>query len=136
MPTTVIGIFEEFQPAFSAKNELLASSGLSWTQVQLVPDHEVPRRQHEETPHTDPNSIAFNIGKLFTGLFGADHTQHSNVYADAVRRGGYVVTADVNDESRRAAVEGIMRRFGPLSVEARSGEWLQQGWRGHDPKAG
>jgi hypothetical protein len=136
MATTVIGIFDEFQPAFSAKNELLASSGLSWTQVQLVPDHDVPKREHEATPHTDPNSIAFNIGKLFTGLFGADQTQHSNVYADAVRRGGYVVTVDVNDEAKCATIEEIINRFGPLSVETRSGEWMQQGWRGHDPKAG
>jgi hypothetical protein len=135
MPTTVIGIFEEFQPAFSAKNELLASDLLR-SQVQLVPDHEVPRHEHEATPHTDPNTVAFNIGKLFTGLFGSDHTQHSNVYADAVRRGGYVVTVDVNDEAGRATVEEIIRRFGPLSVETRSGEWMQQGWRGHDPNAG
>jgi hypothetical protein len=136
MATTVIGIFDQFQSAFSAKNEVLASSGLSWTQVQLVPDHEVPKREHEQTPHTDPNSIAFNISKLFTGLFGSDHTQHSNVYADAVRRGGYVVTVDVNDHAKSATVEEIINRFGPLSVETRSGEWMQQGWRGHDPSAG
>jgi hypothetical protein len=135
MTTTVIGIFDEFQPAFSAKNELLAS-GLLRSQVQLVPDHEVPRHEREETPHTDPNTVAFNIGKLFTGLFGADQTQHSNVYADAVRRGGYVVTVDVEDEAKCVVVEGIIKNFSPLSVEERSGKHIWQGWRGHDPNAG
>jgi hypothetical protein len=135
MSSTVIGVFEEFQPAFSAKNELLAAFGISWTQVQLVPDHEVPRKERDATPHTDPNSVAYNISTLFTGLFGARDTAHSNVYAEAVRRGGYVVTVDVDDDATRQTAEAVLRRFGPVTVEERSGEWMRHGWRGHDPGA-
>jgi hypothetical protein len=43
----------------------------------------------------------------------------SNVYAEAVRRGGYVVTVDVSDELRRARAEGIIQHYGPIQMEAR-----------------
>jgi hypothetical protein len=132
MTTTVIGVYDEFQPAFSAKNELLAT-GFSWTQVQLNPDHEVPLRERSATPHTDPNSVSFNIGTMFSGLFGSDNTTHSNVYAEAVRRGGYVVTVDVETDEERARADEIVHRFGPVNLEERSSDWLRRGWRGHDP---
>lgn len=119
MTTTVVGVFEEFGPAFSAKNELIAS-GFSWTAVQLVPDHEIPLRERSATPHTDPNSVSFNMQTLFTGLFGARDTSHSNLYAEAVRRGGYVVTVDTHDDAERARAEERLRRFNPAIVEARA----------------
>lgn len=116
MATTIIGIYGEFQPAFSAKNELLASD-FAWTQVSLNPDHEIPPRERTATPHAETGSV---IGKLFTGLFDFDgNVAHSNVYAEAVRRGGYVVTADVSDEQHRARAEEIIQRYGPIQMVAR-----------------
>jgi hypothetical protein len=116
MATTIIGIYDEFQRAFSAKNELLASD-FSWTQVSLNPDHEIPPRERTATPKTETGSV---IGKMFTGLFDLDgNVARSNVYAEAVRRGGYVVTADASDEQHRAMAEEIIQRYGPIHVEAR-----------------
>jgi hypothetical protein len=119
MVTTIIGIYDEFQPAFSAKNELLAG-GFSWTQVGLNPDHEVPLRERRATPQTDPNSLSYNISTLFKGLFDLDgNVAHSNMYAEAVRRGGYVVTVDADNDEQRARAEGIIRHFGPVHVGQR-----------------
>lgn len=116
MSTTVIGVFGEFQPAFSAKNALLAGE-FSWTQVQLNPDHEIPPRDRAAPPHTDPNSVNYKIGALFTGLLGAGNTStHSDLYGDVVRRGGYVVTVDVADDTQRARAQEIIDRFGPLKT--------------------
>jgi ABC-type sugar transport system substrate-binding protein len=70
---------------------------------------------------------------MFRGLFGADDTTHSNVYAEAVRRGGYVVTVDVETDEERGRAEEIVRRFAPVNMEERSADWLRRGWRGHDP---
>lgn len=121
MAMTIVGIYDAFQPAFSAKNELLASD-FSWTQVSLNPDHEIPPRERGATPHTDPSSANYVIGKLFTGLFDLDgNAARGNVYADAVRRGGYVVTADADTDEKRARAEEIIRRFQPVHVEARPG---------------
>ncbi|GAB3463746.1 hypothetical protein GCM10027321_26780 [Massilia terrae] len=116
MSTTVIGVFGEFQPAFSAKNALLAGE-FSWTQVQLNPDHEIPPRDRAAAPHTDPNSVNYKIGALFTGLLGAGNSStHSDLYGDVVRRGGYVVTVDVTDDTQRAHAQEIIDRFGPLKT--------------------
>lgn len=123
MSTTVIGVFGEFQPAFSAKNALLAGE-FSWTQVQLNPDHEVPPRDRAAAPHTDPNSVNYKIGALFTGLLGAGNTStHSDLYGDVVRRGGYVVTVDVADDTQRAHAQEILDRFGPLKVQEETDDW-------------
>ncbi len=123
MSTTIIGIFDDFGPAFSAKNALLASE-FSWTQVQLNPDHEVSPRDRSSTPHTDPNSVNYKIGSLFTGLLGAGNTStHSDLYGDVVRRGGYVVTVDVADLAQRERAQAILDQFGPVKVEGQFDDW-------------
>lgn len=123
MSTTIIGVFEEFAPAFSAKNALLAGE-FSWTQVQLNPDHEIAPRDRSATPRTDPNSVNYKIGSLFTGLLGAGNTStHSDIYGDVVRRGGYVVTVDVADDAQRARAQAILDQFGPLKLEGQTDDW-------------
>jgi hypothetical protein len=123
MSTTLIGIYEEFGPAFSAKNALLAGE-FSWTQVQLNPDHEIAPRDRSATPHTDPNSVNYKIGSLFTGLLGAGNTStHSDLYGDVVRRGGYVVTVDVADDAQRARAKAILDQFGPIKLEGQVDDW-------------
>jgi hypothetical protein len=123
MSTTVIGVFEDFEPAFSAKNALLAGE-FSWTQVQLNPDHEISPRDRSATPHTDPNSVNYKIGSLFTGLLGAGNTStHSDLYGDVVRRGGYVVTVDVADDAQRVRAQVILDRFGPVKLEGQFDDW-------------
>jgi hypothetical protein len=130
---TVIGIYDEFGPAQSAKNEVLAA-GFSWRDVQLNPDHEVVREQRSDTPHTDDPSVNAGLSTFFRSLFGmGDKSTHSNVYAEAVRRGGYVLTVDVDSDEQRNQVEGIMDQFHPINLEQRSADWLRHGWRGHDP---
>lgn len=127
MSTTIIGVFGEFDSAFSAKNALLAGE-FSWTQVQLNPDHEIAPRDRSGAPHPDPNSVNYKIGALFTGLLGAGNSStHSDLYGDVVRRGGYVVTVDVADDTQRAHAQEIIDRFGPLKLEQE-----REDWRDHD----
>jgi hypothetical protein len=130
---TVIGVYDEFGPAQSAKNEVLAA-GFSWRAVQLNPDHEMQREQRSATPHTDDPSVNAGLSTFFRSLFGmGDKSTHSNVYAEAVRRGAYVLTVDVDTDEQRAQVEALMDHHHPLDLEGRSDDWLQRGWRGHDP---
>jgi hypothetical protein len=132
---TVIGVYDEFQPAQSAKNEVLAA-GFSWRQVQLNPDHEVQHEARSATPHTDDPSVSAGLSTFFRSLFGVgDKSTHSNVYAEAVRRGGYVLTVDTDTDEQRARVSEMMSRYHPVDIEQRSAEWVQHGWRGHDPSA-
>ena len=135
MVTTIIGVYDEFQHGFSAKNELLAS-GFSRRQVQLNPDQESSTPPGAPPPDSNDGSVRAGIGIFFRSLFGVgDKSTHSNVYAEAVRRGGYVLTVDVDDEAQRLRAEEIMNRFSPVDMEERSAEWVRHGWRGHDPSA-
>jgi hypothetical protein len=133
---TVIGVYDEFAPAQSAKNEVLAG-GVSWRYVQLNPDHEMHQEARSATPHTGDATLKTGIGNLFSSLFGGvgDKSTHSNVYAEAVRRGGYVLTVDVDTDAQRTSVQAIMSRYHPVDMEQRSADWMQHGWRGHDPSA-
>jgi hypothetical protein len=130
---TVIGVFDEFQPAQSAKNAVLVA-GYSWTNVQLNPDHEVHHEARTSTPKTDDPSVNAGLSTFFRSLFGVgDKSTHSNVYAEAVRRGGYVLTVDVDSEEQRTQVEQIISSHNPVDLEERSADWMRHGWRGHDP---
>jgi hypothetical protein len=55
-------------------------------------------------------------------------------YAEAVRRGGALVTVRA-DESRADEAEAIMRRHDAFDIEDRVEEWRSTGWKGYDPKA-
>jgi hypothetical protein len=130
---TVIGVYDNFDAGQGAKNEVLAA-GYSWRAVQLNPDHEIHREQRSSTPQPDDPSVQAGLSTFFRSLFGmGDKSTHSNVYAEAVRRGAYVLTVDVDTDDQRAQVEAIMDTHHPLDREGRSADWLQRGWRGHDP---
>lgn len=135
MAITIIGVYDEFSRGFSAKNELL-TSGFSRRQVQLNPDQESSAAAGKPPPGTDDDSVSAGIGIFFRSLFGVgDKSTHSNVYAEAVRRGEYVLTVDADDDEQRVRAEEIMNRCGPVDMEERSAEWVRHGWRGYDPSA-
>jgi hypothetical protein len=136
MEMTIIGVYDAAAHALSAKHALIAA-GFARGRVQLNPDPELSARA-TAVPKPEDGSLDAGIGNFFRALFGTeDKTSYSNVYAEAVRRGGHVLTVDVESEEERARVEQIMNACGPVDIEARSADWIRHGWRGHDPaKAG
>jgi hypothetical protein len=60
--------------------------------------------------------------------------EHAAYYAEAVRRGGALVTIRV-DESRADEAERILREHGAFDIEDRVVQWKSEGWSGYDPKA-
>lgn len=133
MAITIIGVYDDYSHGYSAKNELIAS-GLSRRQVQLNPDQESPPATSPAVK--DDSSVRAGIGIFFRSLFGVgDKSTHSNVYAEAVRRGSYVLTVDADDDAQRMRAEEIMNRYSPVDIEERSTEWVRHGWRGYDPSA-
>jgi hypothetical protein len=55
-------------------------------------------------------------------------------YAEAVRRGGALVTVRA-DDSRAERAADIMRAHGAIDIERRAGQWRERGWTGFDEKA-
>jgi hypothetical protein len=81
------------------------------------------------------------VGAVTGGVVGALRgmgvpDEDAQCYAEGVRRGGALVTADVADdeEARLAAV--VMRTNGAADIERLARTWRQEGWRGFDEAAG
>lgn len=116
---TVVGIYDKFAPAQSAKNELLVA-GFTWRQVQLNPDHEVQPKAHTATPQPGDQSVGTTVGNLVRGLFGVGvRSAHGDLFGASVRHGDYVLMADTDNELQRASAEDIMRRYQPVDLTLR-----------------
>lgn len=116
---TIVGVFDRFAPAQSAKNELLVF-GFSWRQVQLSPDHEVAPKTRSASPKPDDQSLNATMGNLVRGLFGAgNRASHSEMYGASLRHGDYVLMVDADTELQRGHAEDIIRGHQPLTLSRR-----------------
>lgn len=118
---TVVGVFDKFGPAQSAKNELLVF-GFSWRQVQLTPDHEVPPRERSAHPKPDDQSLQATMGNLVRGLFGGGgrRSAHGELFGSAAQHGDYALMVDVDNEQQCAQVEDIIRKHQPVELNHRT----------------
>lgn len=78
-------------------------------------------------------------GAVVGGLVGAlveagIPREHADIYAEAVRRGGTLVTVRADDVSRDH-VSAILDRHSPVDVDERVESWRQTGWKGFDEHA-
>jgi hypothetical protein len=132
MELVIIGVYDDLAHARSAKNDLIAS-GFARGAVQLNPDHELSATRGPSVQKAA--SFGASVDNFFRSLLSMDDkSTYSNVYAEAVRRGSYVLTVDVDSDEQRVLTEEIMRRFGPVDIDERSADWVRHGWRGHNPQ--
>lgn len=135
MELTIIGVYDDRNHARSAKNELLAS-GFPRGSVQLNPEHDLPPTKGPSVQKEKNATLSASIGNFFRSLFSMDDkSMYSNVYAEAVKRGSYVLTVDVETDEQRVRAEEIMGHHGPVDIDERSADWIRHGWRGYDPEA-
>ena len=74
-------------------------------------------------------------GGLIGGLTDAGVNEtHAEYYAEAVRRGGALVTVRAEEE-RADQAEAIIRRHGAFDIEDRATQWKSEGWSGYNPNA-
>ena len=75
------------------------------------------------------------VGGLVDVLREAGESEEdAHVYTEAVRRGGTLLVARV-DDARAAEARAIITRFDPVDAAARGREYRAQGWRGFDAGA-
>lgn len=79
------------------------------------------------------------VGAVVGGLVGAlvdagIPREHADIYAEAVRRGGTLVTVRAED-TQRDRVSAILNRHSPVDIEERAESWRQTGWTGFDERA-
>ena len=81
------------------------------------------------------------IGAVAGGTIGALRRlgvpeQDAHYYAEGVRRGGVLVTADANDDDEARIAADIMRNHDAADIEQLARTWRQEGWQGFDEAAG
>ena len=79
------------------------------------------------------------VGAAVGGLVGAlveagIPREHADIYAEAVRRGGTLVTVRTDDAFSDRVMD-ILNRHSPVDIEERAESWRQAGWRGFDDRA-
>lgn len=60
--------------------------------------------------------------------------EDAEVYSEAIRRGGTLLTVQAED-NQAPAVEAILNRHQPIDPLRRRDEYRSAGWKGYDPKA-
>ena len=75
------------------------------------------------------------IGAVAGGLIGGltklgVPEEEAHYYAEAVRRGGILVTVAADSAAQADLAVVIMKRHGALDIDQRATEWKKQGWKG------
>jgi len=60
--------------------------------------------------------------------------EDAEVYSEAIRRGGTLVTVRA-DDSQAVAAQAILDKYQPIDPLSRRNEYRKAGWKGYDPKA-
>jgi uncharacterized protein (TIGR02271 family) len=71
------------------------------------------------------------VENFFSNLFGSSDVDNAGHYAEAVRRGGAVVTVNVHDESKVDTVRSAMANIGAVNIEERVAAWRDTGYTGY-----
>ncbi len=139
MNPTVVAIFDEYGQAQQAMNALF-NEGFTHSHVKLSPAEENPHAREQflrsqQTATTETES-GWGIGDFFRSLFGADqHGDDAGLYAEAVRRGSYMLSVDAGDEDEADRAADIMQRYNAIDLDQRAAHWRSTGWTGYQSDA-
>jgi hypothetical protein len=75
------------------------------------------------------------LGALAGGLIGGLTNlgvpeEEAHHYAEALRRGGIVVTVAADHAATANLANEVLRRHGAVDIDQRAAEWKKQGWKG------
>jgi uncharacterized protein (TIGR02271 family) len=136
MDQTVIGVFDTYDHAERAKQQLIAR-GFSANDVQVrAHGADLAGTGSSSTATTATTTTDHDVGfmdsvrNFFSDLFGPD-ADDAGHYSEAVRRGGAVVAVTVSDESRVDSAREALAATGAVDIEKRVSEWKQTGYQGY-----
>ncbi|MGO4569549.1 hypothetical protein AB4Z52_32010 [Rhizobium sp. 2YAF20] len=107
---TISAMFDSESDAQSAAEELIAS-GVQRQSVTITPG------QREDLPARDHAGFMDAIANFFFT------DEQRNLYAEGLRRGGFLVTAQVNDQLQHDAALRILAERGSIDVDERAETW-------------
>lgn len=120
---TVTAFFRDKTDAEEATRKL-ASAGIPEGNIRLVPG-----RESDSVAATDVDTGKGFWEALGDFFFPSDDRE---VYAEGLRRGGYLVTVSVNDAQHETAID-ILDDEGTIDVDEWSESWRADGWAPTNP---
>ena len=127
MQRTLIAVFDKHSDAQSAIDALV-SSGFPRPGMRLSegdPTGGASAIGDDQAPAAPRGGGSFADGiKNFLGtIFGTDNSEYVQQYSDAVTRGHHVLTLMAGDELEAERACAIVKRFGPVDIDARAAQW-------------
>lgn len=127
MNHTLIAAFDTPASAVQARQGLL-DAGFADTDIRVLSQDEA--QAAASMPATGSHHEG-GIKGFFNSLFGTDETHEDvGLYAEAVRRGGVVLSVNAADDAQMQRAEDILQRFGAVDIDERATQWRQEGWMG------
>src|SRR6476661_2955456 len=116
---TVIGAFDNRAQAQQAQ-ERLVRDGFDRDDVCIEPNESTTTTTTTGAAprgDQDRNEPQGRIGRFFAELFGTSdvHRHHSETYQEAVRRGGYVVVVDAEDDAQAEQAAMCLHEAGAIN---------------------
>ena len=140
MTDTVVAVFDEYGQAQSAMNALF-KEGFTHSAVKLSPaDERTTTRQEalRTQKGTAEESTGSGIGGFFRSLFGTEQDQHGDaagLYAEAMRRGSYLLTVEADSVQKAHQAADLMHQFNAVDINQRETGWRSSGWSGYQSDA-
>jgi uncharacterized protein (TIGR02271 family) len=130
MDNTVVAVFDNYEEANLASQALI-DCGFSKENARIASQSDFGKTSEATSESQDSAS---GIRHFFRSLFNWDNDDREHdVYAESIRRGSYVLTAQADDEEQAHQAVEILNRFHPVDLEERSAHWRSQGWNGYEP---
>lgn len=123
MAKTIVAVFDTAPAAQKAVSDL-QQAGVPRDHVRITSNESATPAKSEEP------GMSERVRSFFESLFADDSDRsQASTYAEAWRRGHYVVVADVNDNLSAKATE-ILNRSGTVDLDRRIEHWKKTGYTG------
>ena len=119
MTRTITALFEDRRDAEAAADRLRAV-GLGVDDVHI---HDKTSKGHRDDAYSTAREPG--LWASIKNAFLPDEDRHT--YEEGVRRGGYLLTADV-DEARADEAVRVLEESNSIDIDERSQQWRAQGW--------
>ncbi len=132
MQRTITAFFDNRSDADEAVSRL-HSAGISRDSVRLVPGQERDRQggaNQDNFRKSQEGDEGLGFWEALKDLFMPDEDRH--VYAEGLRRGGYLVTVTTSDANYERAMD-ILDDEGTIDIDERERSWRAEGWSGYRP---
>ena len=129
MAKTIVGVFDDATQAQNAVRDL-QTAGVSPSHIRLTSNSEATSNASSTSGSQSDTGWTSKIANFFGSMFEDESDkQHAHTYAEAWRRGHYLVVADVEAPQVDRAVE-ILNTYGTVDLDRRSEHWKKSGYTG------